>query len=194
MDPCAFSAPFASPPLEQESFQDTASSRIVRAPAPRYAAAVVDEVATADERTHGDVALRLARSEQRYTRQRRMMVDALSSIARPATIAELLDTLPDLPVSTAYRNLAVLADAGVVRRVNGTDEFGRFELAEEVSGHHHHHAVCSQCGLVIDATSSPRLEAALAETARAIAHENGFDVSDHRLELVGRCSRCTATS
>jgi Fur family transcriptional regulator, ferric uptake regulator len=154
---------------------------------------VVDALISADERTHRDVAFRLARSEQRYTRQRRMMVDALASISRPATIAEILDTAPDVPVSTAYRNLAVLADAGVVRRVNGSDEFGRFELAEEVSGHHHHHAVCSQCGLVIDATSSPRLEAALAETARAIAEENGFDVSDHRLELVGRCSRCAAS-
>jgi Fur family transcriptional regulator, ferric uptake regulator len=154
---------------------------------------MVRELVSADERTHRDVAFRLARSEQRYTRQRRMMVEALSSIARPATIAEILDAAPELPVSTAYRNLAVLADAGVVRRVNGSDEFGRFELAEEVSGHHHHHAVCSRCGLVIDATSSPRLEAALAETARAIAQENGFDVSDHRLELVGHCSRCAAS-
>ncbi|MGA8296214.1 MAG: Fur family transcriptional regulator [Acidimicrobiales bacterium] len=153
---------------------------------------MVDEMAPADEGTHRDVAYRLARSEQRYTRQRRMMVDALSSIDRPATITELLDAAPDLPVSTAYRNLAVLADAGVVRRVNGSDDFGRFELAEEVSGHHHHHAVCSRCGLVIDATSSPRLEAALADTARAIAQENGFDVADHRLELVGLCSRCSA--
>lgn len=146
---------------------------------------------TADERTHRDVAFRLARASQRYTRQRRMMVEALWTMARPATIGELLDAVPDLPVSTAYRNLNVLADAGIVRRVNGTDEFGRFELAEEVSGHHHHHAVCSRCGLVIDATSSPRLEAALADTAREIARENGFDVSDHRLELVGRCSRCS---
>lgn len=119
-----------------------------------------------------------------------MMVDALSVIGRPATIGELLDAVPDLPLSTAYRNLAVLGDAGVVRRINGSDEFGRFELAEEVSGHHHHHAVCTNCGLVIDATSSSRLEAALAETARAIAEENGFDVADHRLELVGRCRSC----
>lgn len=173
--------------------QEIRSPRTVHPSLPRYAAPVVNEVA-ADERTHRDVAFRLAGSEQRYTRQRRMMVDALSSFSRPATIAELLDAVPDLPVSTAYRNLAVLADAGVVRKVSGSDEFGRFELAEEVSGHHHHHAVCSRCGLVIDATSSPRLEAALAETARAIAKENGFDVSDHRLELVGRCSRCAAGS
>jgi Fe2+ or Zn2+ uptake regulation protein len=152
---------------------------------------VTDVLVPADDATHRDVGLRLARNEQRYTRQRRTLVDALAAIGRPATIGELLEAVPELPTSTAYRNLAVLGDAGVVRRVNGTDEFGRFELAEEVSGHHHHHAVCSSCGLVIDATSSTRLEMALAETARAIAAENGFDVADHRLELVGRCSSCS---
>jgi Fur family transcriptional regulator, ferric uptake regulator len=149
-------------------------------------------VAFANEETHRAVAYRLARNEQRYTRQRRMMVDVLSSLGRPATIGELLGAAPELPLSTAYRNLSVLSEAGAVRRINGSDEFGRFELAEEVSGHHHHHAVCTTCGLVLDATSSARLEAALGETARAIAAENGFDVADHRLELVGRCSNCAA--
>jgi Fe2+ or Zn2+ uptake regulation protein len=160
----------------------------------RYDWAVTEPRSLADEPIHRDVALRLARNEQRYTRQRRTMVEALASIGRPATIGELIEAVGELPISTAYRNLAVLGDAGVVRRVNGTDEFARFELAEEVSGHHHHHAVCSSCGLVIDATSSARLEMALAETARAIAAENGFDVADHRLELVGRCLSCARTA
>ncbi len=153
---------------------------------------MADQPLPAEDVTHRQVALRLARHKQHYTRLRRTMVDALWAIGRPATIGELLEAVPDLPVSTAYRNLTVLGEAGVVRRVNGTDEFGRFELAEEVSGrHHHHHVVCSSCGLVIDATSSARLEMALAEAARAIAAENGFDVADHRLELIGRCSACS---
>ena len=92
-------------------------------------------------------------------------------------------------VSTASRSLAIPGETGEVRRLNGTAIPGRFGLAEEVSGHHHG-AVCSACGLVIDATSSARFEVALAETARAIAEANGIDVADHRLELVGRCSSC----
>jgi len=142
------------------------------------------------ERVHRDVAVRLSRSDQRYTRQRRAIVDALGAIARPATIGELLDAVPGLPPSTAYRNLTVLASAHVVRRVSGADEYGRFELSEELSGEHHHHAVCDVCGLVVDVTASPVLEHALADTARAIALDNGFDVAEHRLELVGRCASC----
>ena len=93
------------------------------------------------------------------------------------------------PVSTASRSLAIPGETGEVRRLNGTAIPGRFGLVEEVSGHHHD-AVCSACGLVIDATSSARCEVALAETAPAIAEANGIDVADHRLELVGRCSSC----
>ncbi len=106
------------------------------------------------------------------------------------TIGELVEATPGLPVSTAYRNVTVLSEARVLRRVNGSDELSRFELSEELSIHHHH-AVCERCGLVVDAAASAKLEGALGETARAIAEAIGFDVTDHRLELVGLCSSCS---
>lgn len=149
-----------------------------------------------DARTTLDSAVSslLAAREQRYTGQRRQIVRALAALARPATIGELISATSGLPVSTAYRNLTVLCDADVVRRVSGPDGFARFELSETLSGDHHHHVVCEACGLVMDVAPSPRLEAALAETARLIAEENGFDVAEHRLELVGRCRRCRAAA
>ncbi len=96
----------------------------------------------------------------------------------------------DLPQSSVYRNLTVLAEAGVVQRVLGADEFGRFELAEALSGRHHHHLVCGSCGVVADVESSPRLERALAVAARAAGQASGFEVTDHRIDLVGRCPAC----
>jgi len=139
---------------------------------------------------HHQVTLLLAAHEQRYTAQRRAIIGALADLGRPATIGELLETTVGLPLSTAYRNLTVLLDAKAVRRVSGADELGRFELSEALSGQHHHHVVCESCGLVSDAEASPRLEAALAETAKAIAEANDFDVTGHRLELVGLCAAC----
>ncbi len=106
------------------------------------------------------------------------------------TIADVLVAAPGVPQSSAYRNLAVLADAGVVRRVHGADENGRFELAEDLSGHHHHHLVCTTCGAVEDVAASSRLEQALAEAERAAAEAVGFEVVDHRIDLVGRCATC----
>lgn len=135
------------------------------------------------------VALRLARQDQRYTRVRQALVETLAGAGRPLTIPEILAARPELPQSSAYRNVTGLIDAGVVRRVAGTDDHGRFELAEELSGHHHH-LVCATCGKVDDVAPSPRLERALAEAARAAAEEQGYAVTDHRFDLVGVCPEC----
>jgi Fe2+ or Zn2+ uptake regulation protein len=137
---------------------------------------------------HERVTLRLAGLDQRYTGPRRTLVDTLAAAGRPLTIPEIIGAAPSLPQSTVYRNLTALADAGVVQRVSGTDDHGRFELAEELSGHHHH-LVCANCAKVQDIQPSPRLERALGETVRA-AEEQGYQVTQHRLDLLGLCPDC----
>jgi Fe2+ or Zn2+ uptake regulation protein len=139
---------------------------------------------------HGRIRMLLAADGQQYTTARQAIVNALAAIGHPATIAELLAASPGLAASTAYRNMTVLGDAGIVVRLGGTDEFARFELSEELSGQHHHHVVCTDCGLVLDTGSSPGLEAALTESIRDITQAGGFEITGHRLELVGRCGSC----
>jgi Fur family ferric uptake transcriptional regulator len=149
-------------------------------------------------RLHQEVAVRLAALDQRYTAGRRALVEVLGEADRPLTIAEILEAAnrgaragsARLPQSSAYRSLTALAEAGVVRRLAGADDLGRFELAEDLSGQHHHHLVCASCGVVADVRASPRLERALSEAGRVAADETGFEVTDHRIDLVGRCSDC----
>jgi Fur family transcriptional regulator, ferric uptake regulator len=136
---------------------------------------------------HQEVVTRLAALDQRYTRGRRALVDVLAAADRPLTVPEMIG--PSVPQSSAYRNLAVLIEAGVVHRIAGADEFARFELAEDVA-EHHHHLLCSNCGAVADVTATPRLEKALSEAAVVAAEENGFEVTGHRIDLVGRCASC----
>jgi Fe2+ or Zn2+ uptake regulation protein len=142
---------------------------------------------------HDRVALRLASLDQRYTANRRGLVDALAVADRPLPIADLV-AHAGVPLSSAYRNLIVLAEAGVVRRVVASaasaDDAGRFELSEELSGRHHHHLVCGSCGDVADVESSPKLERALADAARTAVEGTGYEVFDHRIDLVGRCPAC----
>ena len=70
---------------------------------------------------------------------------------------EILAANEALPQSSAYRNVTALIEAGVVRRVTGVDDHGRFELSEDLAGHHHHLA-CARCGKVEDVVPSGRLE------------------------------------
>jgi Fe2+ or Zn2+ uptake regulation protein len=142
-----------------------------------------------DPGVHEQVGLRLLRLDQRYTKLRRALVETMATAGRPLTIPEILGSNPALNQSSVYRNVTVLIEAGAARRVNGADDHGRFELAEDLSGHHHH-LVCGSCGKVADVHSSPRLERALAEAARAAAEQDNFDVTEHRFDLLGVCADC----
>lgn len=140
---------------------------------------------------HEAVSLRLAAADQRYTPSRRTLVEALVEAGRPLTIPEILADAPGLPQSSAYRNVTALIETGILRRVHGADDHGRFELAAELSGHHH--LVCTSCGDIRDVHASPRLERALGEAARAVAGEHGFEITDHRLDLFGLCPGCRSS-
>lgn len=142
---------------------------------------------------HEHAALRLAGQEQRYTPVRRSLVATLAEAGRPLSIPEILASNLELPQSSAYRNVTTLIDAGVVRRVTGVDDHGRFELAEELAGHHHHLA-CGRCGKVEDVAPSARLERAMAEAARVVAEEEGYEVTGHQFDLVGVCPSCLEAS
>ena len=140
---------------------------------------------------HDEAAVRLRALDQRYTGGRQAIVAVLADAARPMTVPEILAQVERraVPQSSAYRNLTVLLEAGVVHRLPGADEFARYELAEELAGHHHH-LMCSVCGEVADIAASPRVERALAEATRVAAEEAGFEVTGHRIDLLGRCAAC----
>jgi len=122
---------------------------------------------------------------------RRRLVEAIADSGRPLTVPEILDRAPGLPQSSAYRNVTALIEAGVVRRVPTADDHWRVELAEDLSGHHHH-LVCGTCGRVEDVPPSETLEQTLGDTARLVAKRTGFSVNEHRLDLVGTCANCDA--
>jgi Fe2+ or Zn2+ uptake regulation protein len=142
------------------------------------------------EEIHRDVARRLAAIEQRYTSGRRQLVETLAGSDRPLTTAELVAACPSLPQSTAYRNLAVLSQAGVVHRVSGTDEFARYELDEVVTGRHHHHLVCRSCGAVEDFAAPAGLERIVVALMRTLRDDRGFSAESHRLDVLGVCESC----
>lgn len=144
-----------------------------------------------DSGLHDDVATRLRRGRQRYTPARRALVELLHDLDRPHTTQELLDADPSMSQSSLYRNLSVLEHADVVRRLTGSDDAARFELAEDVTGDHHHHLVCSRCGTIEDIEVAPRVEDAMHEAVDHAAGERGFTTEFHRLELLGTCADCS---
>jgi len=138
---------------------------------------------------HTAIEARLRAVGQRYTPKRRALVDTLRRAGKPVSMTDVVSGRAAPPQSSAYRNLAVLEQAGVVRRVITEGEFARYELAEELT-RHHHHLICSSCGRVEDVTVPADVEGALERTLDRLAKRAGFADVDHRLDLIGTCRDC----
>jgi Fur family transcriptional regulator, ferric uptake regulator len=138
---------------------------------------------------HDTIQTRLRDINQRLTANRKAIVEVLSSAPRPLTIPEILAASPDLAQSSVYRNLVVLEQAGLVHRIVTNDEYARFELAEDLTGHHHH-LICAACGMVEDVPASAGLEHSVHAATDEIARATGFHTHHHRVDLVGLCRNC----
>ena len=138
---------------------------------------------------HVEIAARLKRNTQRYTRNRRALVEVLQRAKQPLAIPDILRARRGMPQSSVYRNLTVLERSHVVRRVITGEDFAHFELVEDLT-EHHHHLVCSNCGAVEDVQIPPRLEQSMEQALDSVADATGFTTVSHRLDLVGTCRNC----
>jgi len=141
-----------------------------------------------NEDLHEAVEDRLRSIGQRYTPKRRALVEALVGARNPVAVPELTRRR-DLPQSSLYRNLAVLEQAGAVHRVVTQGEFTQYELAEDLT-HHHHHLVCRNCGMVEDVAVPASLERQVQRSLADVEGRTGFSAISHRFDLIGICRNC----
>ena len=133
---------------------------------------------------------RLADAEVRYTKGRRVVIRAIADADGPRSAAELSKVIGEsVPLSSLYRSLAVLEEAGVLAPHFSSPGLTRYELAEWLSGHHHH-LVCISCGSVQDIEISDDVEARLRGIITEIADAASFKELNHVLEIEGHCTGC----
>jgi len=141
---------------------------------------------------HLDAEQRLAADGLRYTEGRRSLVTVLATARRPLTLPEIVSFAPEVPQSSAYRNLDSLEQGGVVHRISVGRDRAYYELAESLLGHHHH-LICVSCGAIedmhLDGALEAQVDAALASAARGA----GFVPLHHNLDLYGRCASCASS-
>lgn len=106
----------------------------------------------------------------------------------PYQVRDLLkDQGYPLSLTTVYRNLSLLVQAGIIRRtsVNGEAGTGGARYEHIWDHEHHDHLICSRCGKTIE-FSYPAIEV----LQEAVAREHGFILESHHLELTGLCPEC----
>jgi len=95
-------------------------------------------------------------------------------------------------VSSLYRTLLLLEESGLLTKFRDSDGVAKYELAERVTGDHHHHFVCTRCGRTEEVPIPDKLEQAITSLIESIGEERTFEITDHRLELEGVCDTCSA--
>lgn len=151
---------------------------------------------------------------QRLTRQRNAVFSAFSDAGRVLTAPEILaharEIVPEISLSTVYRQVSLLLADGEIAKVELPGEPARYEVAckpgahakghghpehdghghghghdgHDANGadHHHHYFHCSNCGQVFLLHACPGPMNDLAP--------KGFQVTSHEVTLHGLCASC----
>jgi Fur family ferric uptake transcriptional regulator len=125
---------------------------------------------------------------QRWTPQRRALVEVLATTRGHVTGSELVERCraidPGTVPSTVYRTLGVLEELGLIRHSHSHDGREEFHVLPE-SDHGHLH--CTRCNRTWE------LPIAEAEAFLAVLRETrGFEVEVSHLSVGGLCPDCRA--
>jgi len=122
----------------------------------------------------------------RLTTQRQIILEELGKVTSHPTANEVYDMvrkrLPRIGLGTVYRNLELMAESGIILKleVGGTQK--RFDATVE----NHYHVRCSSCGKVDD------IEIPVQDQINAMAAEaTDYEILGHHIEFSGVCKDCS---
>ncbi len=127
------------------------------------------------------------RVARRNTKQRQVILEELQKLESHPSAAALYETvrgrLPNISLGTVYRNLELLAEMGMIRKLHIGQAEARFDARTEA----HYHVSCVECGRLDDVEDvSPGL------VDDSIKSTKGFEIIGHHLQFFGRCPDCRA--
>jgi len=119
----------------------------------------------------------------RVTSQRIAIIEVLLKEAIPLAAGDIFAKIknrPELKLSTVYRNLNLLVDERLVRKLNFKGKGTVFELLED----HHQHLICLECGDV------KSIQCPLQNYEEELHNDTGYELYDHNIEFYGVCPAC----
>ncbi len=121
----------------------------------------------------------------RLTTQRQVILEELAKVKTHPTASEIYDMvrkrLPRIGLGTVYRNLELMADNGMILKleVGGTQK--RFDATTD----NHYHIRCARCGKVDD-LEIPVFDILTEEASTA----SSYQILGHHVEFSGICPEC----
>ena len=127
----------------------------------------------------------------KLTPQRRAVINAIAKSHNHVTPAELYERAhgehSGVGLVTVYRTLKMLSGMGLICEMHNEGQSRSYLLRQPAE--HHHHIICSKCGVVVDFLSCE-----LGKLEQSLCENTGFVMDDHLLEFHGRCPACQKTA
>jgi Fur family ferric uptake transcriptional regulator len=127
----------------------------------------------------------LAKSKLKMTKQRKVIVEELKKLKTHPSATALYELvrkrLPRISLGTVYRNLDLLAEAGIIQKLETAGTQKRFDGTVE----NHYHVRCVQCGQVDDIPLP-----LFGEIEDLLGELSNYKILSHRLEFQGVCPSC----
>jgi Fur family ferric uptake transcriptional regulator len=121
----------------------------------------------------------------RMTTQRQIILEELAKVTSHPTASELYDMvrkrLPRIGLGTVYRNLELMADNGMILKL----EVGGTQKRFDATTGNHYHIRCSHCGKVDD-IDIPVINELIVSAAKA----SSYRILGHHVEFSGICPSC----
>ncbi len=131
----------------------------------------------------------LSETSLRMTRQRQIILEELMAVKSHPTADEMYEMtrkrLPRISLGTVYRNLEILSENGIIRKLDVGGTKKRFD--GNVSTHYH--SRCVECGRVDDVDLEPDMK-----IEKKVAGITDYNILKHSLEFVGVCPVCTCST
>lgn len=119
-----------------------------------------------------------------YSKQRETILNVLRSTKSHPTAndiyVEMKKSDPKISLGTVYRNLSVLAENGMILRLDTEHDSVHYDGCVD----QHYHFVCNDCKKVMDLDITP------IESEKQIEEKYGCSVSGHTLIFYGTCNNC----
>jgi len=135
---------------------------------------------------HEIILARLKKDGHRLTRGRRAITEIVAKASKPLTAMKIREELvkrkEPLNKTTIYRELAFLAQTGMLQEISFREGVKRYEPFSS----HHHHLVCLKC----EDTQDIPLTNELATIEQQIERTTDFHLTAHTLEFFGLCAAC----
>lgn len=121
----------------------------------------------------------------RLTTQRQIILEELAKVKTHPTASELYDMvrkrLSRIGLGTVYRNLELMADSGMILKIEVGGTQKRFDATTD----DHYHIRCSACGRVDDIDVP-----VIRDLASLAAATTSYQILGHHIEFTGICSSC----